>query len=78
MNRKGFGTGVSNVLEGKAKKVISCLFADRTHAQVTLSGICNHLTYCLIHVVHKKFTNIAAGRWVDNPPPPIYKQAVVA
>ena len=51
-------------------RIVSCLFADRKHAQVTSSGIRNHLTYCLVPLLHTKFTNIAAGRWMDNTPTP--------
>jgi hypothetical protein len=36
-----------------------------TRGQITVSGLPNHLNYCVIFIVHTQFTNTAAGRIIE-------------
>jgi hypothetical protein len=59
---------------GKGQQLLFWAGSQATWRKITLSGIPNHLNYCVIFIVHTSFTNVATGHiiqpgwlWIGDP-----------
>jgi len=59
---------------GKGEQLLLWAGSQATRRKITLSGIPNHLKYCVIFMAHTSFTNVATGHsiqpgrlWIGDP-----------